>query len=112
MDGPQFFIKDDPRLLRVGQQLRRFQIDELPRFVNVLLGMSLDGRGPARTARTSSASVRCAAQPPPGITGPGRSGTRPDTDREWIRYDLEYVQRRGGWTWIIAMTIRKVLFNG
>lgn len=119
-DGPQFFIKDDPRLLRVGRWLRRFQIDELPQFVNVLLGhMSLVGPRPSPDGenqfcpawRDARLSLR------PGITGlwQVRRTRAPDTDfQEWIRYDLEYVQRRS-WRldlWIIAMTIRKVLFNG
>ena len=37
-DGPQFFMKNDPRITRVGQFLRRSNLDELPQFINVLLG--------------------------------------------------------------------------
>ena len=37
-DGPFFKIKQDPRLTRVGKIIRKFRLDELPQFVNVLMG--------------------------------------------------------------------------
>lgn len=116
-DGPQFFIDDDPRLLRVGRVLRRFQLDELPQFWNVLLGhMSVVGPRPSPDKenqycpawREARLSVR------PGVTGLWQvARTRaPATDfQEWIRYDLEYVQKQS-WRldlWIIWRTIRRVL---
>lgn len=116
-DGPQFFIRDDPRLLRVGRLLRRTQLDEAPQFLNVLLGhMSVVGPRPSPdsenqccpTWREARLSVR------PGVTGLWQiKRTRaPQTDfQEWIRYDLEYVQRQS-WRldlWIILQTVRKVL---
>ena len=36
LKGPVFKIKDDPRVTRVGRLLRRFSIDEIPQFWNVL----------------------------------------------------------------------------
>ena len=35
-DGPFFKIKNDPRVTRVGKILRRFRLDEIPQFINVL----------------------------------------------------------------------------
>lgn len=117
VDGPQFFIADDPRLLKCGKMLRRLQIDELPQFWNVLLGhMSIVGPRPSPdkenqycpTWREARLSVR------PGITGLWQvKRTRvAETDfQEWIRYDLEYVRRRN-WRldlWIIAQTIKTII---
>jgi lipopolysaccharide/colanic/teichoic acid biosynthesis glycosyltransferase len=99
IDGPQFFIKHDPRLTRVGSFLRKRQLDELPQFINVLLGhMSIVGPRPSPYAenqfcpawREARLSVR------PGITGLWQVKRTRDakTDfQEWIRYDLEYLRR-------------------
>jgi lipopolysaccharide/colanic/teichoic acid biosynthesis glycosyltransferase len=119
-DGAHFFIKNDPRLLKVGKWLRRFQIDEVPQLWNILLGhMSLVGPRPSPDKenqycpawREARLSVR------PGLTGLGqvRRTREPQTDfQEWIRYDLEYVQRES-WRldlWIIAETVRTVVLGG
>ena len=43
-NGYKLSLKNDPRITKVGRILRRFDIDEMPQFVNVLLGdMSLVG---------------------------------------------------------------------
>lgn len=97
-DGPQFFISDDPRLLRVGKFLRKFQLDELPQFWNVLLGhMSVVGPRPSpeRENQYSPAWREARLSVRPGVTGlwQVRRTREPLTDfQEWIRYDLEYVR--------------------
>jgi len=46
-DGPLFKIKNDPRITKVGQILRKYRIDELSQLINVLKGeMSLIGPRP------------------------------------------------------------------
>src|SRR3989338_2419259 len=46
-DGPLFKIKDDPRITRIGRFIRKYRIDELPQFWNILNGdISLVGPRP------------------------------------------------------------------
>jgi lipopolysaccharide/colanic/teichoic acid biosynthesis glycosyltransferase len=46
-DGPFFKMKHDPRLTRVGKIIRKFRLDEVPQFINVLRGdLSLVGPRP------------------------------------------------------------------
>ena len=116
-DGPQVLIENDPRVTRVGRYLRKFQIDELPQFWNVLCGqMSVVGPRPSPDKenqfcpawREMRLSVR------PGITGLWQvSRTRmPGQDfQEWIRYDVEYVRTASfsGDLRIIAKTVANLL---
>jgi lipopolysaccharide/colanic/teichoic acid biosynthesis glycosyltransferase len=116
-DGPQFFMENDPRVTKVGRYLRKFQVDELPQFVNVLLGhMSVVGPRPSPdkenqfcpTWREARLSIR------PGVTGlwQVKRTREPLTDfQEWIRYDLEYVQHQSfvGDLRIIAETVKHIV---
>ncbi len=103
-DGPQFYIENDPRVTRVGRILRRWHMDELPQFWNVLTGdMSIVGPRPSPDAENQYCpawrEIRLSVRP--GITGlwqvertrqPGRDF------QEWIRFDIEYVREASFWT--------------
>jgi lipopolysaccharide/colanic/teichoic acid biosynthesis glycosyltransferase len=112
-DGPQFFIPNDPRLTKVGALLRRFDLDELPQFWNVLRGeMSVVGPRPSPHGenqfcpewREARLSVR------PGMTGlwqVKRTRQAGSDFQEWIQYDMEYVES-AGWgldLWVLGRTI-------
>ena len=103
VDGPQFKIREDPRITRVGHFLRRFNLDELPQLVNVVKGeMSLVGPRPSpfrenqicvpwRDGRLSVA---------PGMTGLWQvCRDRSDSAdfHQWIYYDLLYVNHASPW---------------
>jgi len=112
-DGPQFYIENDPRLTRVGKWLRKYNLDELPQFWNVLMGdMSIVGPRPSPFVenqfcppwREARLSVR------PGITGLWqiRRTRRQGNDfQEWIRYDLEYVEK-ASWRLDLIILIKTV----
>jgi lipopolysaccharide/colanic/teichoic acid biosynthesis glycosyltransferase len=102
-DGPQVFIRHDPRITNVGHVLRRFQIDEAPQFLNVLLGqMSIVGPRPSPDEENQYCpawrELRLSMRP--GITGLWqlRRTRAPGHDfQEWIRYDIEYARRASFW---------------
>jgi lipopolysaccharide/colanic/teichoic acid biosynthesis glycosyltransferase len=104
VDGPQFKIANDPRLTAVGGWLRKYNLDELPQFINVLRGdMSLVGPRPSpdRENQYCPGWRRARLSVPPGITGLWQvMRIREDhaSDfQQWIYYDLEYVRHRSTW---------------
>ncbi|MGV9194822.1 sugar transferase [Microbacterium sp. MC2] len=94
--GPLFKLRDDPRVTRVGQFLRRYSLDELPQFWNVLKGeMSVVGPRPPLPSEVASyqGPVSRRLYIKPGITGPWQVGGRSDlTWEESVRLDLRYVE--------------------
>lgn len=93
---PLFKVKDDPRITPVGKFIRKYSLDELPQFFNVLGGsMSLVGPRPQIAAEvalyTDVARRRLLARP--GITGLWQvSGRSTTTWEETVRLDLYYVE--------------------
>jgi lipopolysaccharide/colanic/teichoic acid biosynthesis glycosyltransferase len=101
MDGPMFKIPQDPRLTRVGRLLRKFSLDELPQFLNVLLGdMSIVGPRPlsAEEMKFNPAWRDLRLTVKPGITGLWQVNCRSEGSfKDWIRNDISYVKNRSIW---------------
>ncbi len=81
LDEPAFKIRNDPRITRVGRLLRRTSLDEVPQFINVVMGsMSLVGPRPEEEAVVALYDKRQRQRLAikPGLTGPmqvaGRGG--------------------------------------
>jgi len=114
-DGPLFKAPNDPRITGVGRVLRKWSIDEIPQFYNVLRGdMSLVGPRPAlpREVIEWDAETAERLRVLPGITGlwqvEGRSHAGFDT---YKRLDLYYVDN---WSFshdlvIVLKTFRAVI---
>ncbi|TGE25115.1 undecaprenyl-phosphate glucose phosphotransferase [Hymenobacter aquaticus] len=104
----------DPRVTRVGKYLRKYNLDELPQFFNVLLGhMSVVGPRPNMVSQLEEYSkhirtyqMRHAVTP--GITGYAqvngyRGETRaPQAMRKRVEYDLKYMEN---WSFGLDMKI-------
>jgi exopolysaccharide production protein ExoY len=85
-------LKEDPRVTRVGGMLRRASLDELPQFLNVLLGdMSLVGPRPMMVSQQELYPGRAYYRLLPGITGTWQVTDRNNsTFADRARYDAEY----------------------
>ncbi|WP_163726138.1 sugar transferase [Mycolicibacterium psychrotolerans] len=106
-DGRVLFkIREDPRITRVGKFLRKYSIDELPQFINVLKrDMSVVGPRPPLANEVKSyddyAKRRLLVRP--GITGLWQVSGRSDLSWEdSVRLDLFYVEN---WSMISDLII-------
>lgn len=102
-DGPVFKIKNDPRITRVGRFIRKTSIDELPQFVNVLLGdMSVVGPRPALPREVAQYTPRQRQRllVKPGITCFWQTRRNRDdiSFDEWVDLDLLYIRKASAWT--------------
>jgi exopolysaccharide biosynthesis polyprenyl glycosylphosphotransferase len=120
-NGPGWTTPDDQRKTRLGVFLRRFNIDELPQLINVLLGdMSLVGPRPERPVyveqfRQSIPRYMDRHREKAGLTGWAQvNGLRGDTSIvERTKYDLWYIENWSLWLdiKIILRTIVQTLMG-
>jgi len=121
-DGPAIrqAQKDDPRVTRVGQWLRRWSIDEIPQLFNVIRGeMSLVGPRPHALSHDHAYEQRISTYArrhnvKPGITGWAQiHGLRGETDtdekmRARVEHDLYYIDNWSVWL-DLQILVRTVL---
>ena len=113
-NGSKSTTKDDPRITPIGKFLRKKDLDELPQFINVLLGdMSVVGPRPHRVNLNSELQhgvdhYMFRHYVKPGITGWAQvNGWRGPTiteeqKRERVRHDLWYIEN---WSFLLDIRI-------
>lgn len=116
-NGVTFKIKDDPRVTRIGRWLRRFSLDELPQFYNVLRGdMSLVGPRPPvpREVALYTLADRRRLSVKPGITCIWQISGRAEIDFPGqVVLDVGYIESQslGQDLRILSKTPRAVVFG-
>lgn len=103
--GPVFKIRNDPRVTGVGRFLRRWSIDELPQFWNVIRGdMSLVGPRPPIPSEVAQYETfqRRRLSMRPGVTCLWQVNGRNEIGfDDWVRLDLHYIDN-----WSLAQDLR------
>lgn len=115
-------VQNDPRVTKLGRFLRRSNLDELPQFVNVLLGdMSVVGPRPHAIPYDEKygsivEEIKLRHNVKPGITGwaqiHGLRGDVPDEEKnkkrtkQRIEYDLWYIEN-----WSFTLDIQIILLT-
>jgi exopolysaccharide biosynthesis polyprenyl glycosylphosphotransferase len=116
-DGILFKITDDPRVTRVGKILRKYSLDEVPQFYNVLRGdMSLVGPRPPMASEVEQYDIAHLRRLDvlPGMTGLWQVEARQDPSFDsYISLDTAYVENWSLWLdmKILARTVG-VVFSG
>ena len=123
INGPSLSVKTDPRVTSVGRLLRKYHLDEMPQFWNILKGdMSLVGPRPEREhylrqlriAEPESSNLHVMK---PGITSAGmvNYGYASDIESmvERLHHDLQYLENAStSLDFKIMMKSIKTIFNG
>lgn len=111
-------LKEDPRITKLGNFLRKTSLDEFPQFINVLKGdMSLVGPRPYlyREKGDMGENYDEIIKVKPGLTGYWQVNGRSDVDfNERTKMDVEYIRDSNLWfdLKILLKTILKVFKRG
>jgi len=116
-NGPVYKIAADPRVTPIGNLLRRWSIDELPQFWNVIKGdMSIVGPRPHQPREVAGYAPhqRRVFAIRPGITGMAQISGRSDLEFEdEVRLDTWYIENWSLWLdlYIVLKTPFAVLYR-
>jgi exopolysaccharide biosynthesis polyprenyl glycosylphosphotransferase len=119
-NGPQWAAKNDTRVTKIGQFIRKTRIDELPQFINVLMGhMSVIGPRPERPVFTEQFDKEIPRfkerlNVKPGLTGWAQvNGGYDISPKDKLNYDLYYIQHMSALLDIkIAFKTVRVILTG
>ncbi|MGL5258807.1 MAG: sugar transferase [Lachnospiraceae bacterium] len=109
MDGHMFKMKNDPRITKVGNFIRKTSIDELPQFYNIIKGeMSLVGTRPPTEDEFKEYDIYYKRRlcMTPGLTGLWQVSGRSDIQSfdEVVKLDLEYIDN-----WCLELDIKIII---
>ncbi len=121
--GPVWATKNDPRITRLGRFMRKTRLDEIPQFINVLVGdMSLVGPRPERPNFVADLSTKVnnytgRLEVKPGLTGLAQVESGYDSDlasvTRKVNLDLEYIRNWSIWyDFKILLRTVVVVFTG
>jgi lipopolysaccharide/colanic/teichoic acid biosynthesis glycosyltransferase len=107
MNGLMFKMDEDPRITKVGKFIRKYSIDELPQFINVLKGdMSLIGTRPPTVDEFEHYESRHKRRLSmrPGITGMWQVSGRSDINdfEKVVELDCQYIDN---WSPVLDLKI-------
>lgn len=114
LEWPDFKIKNDPRITKVGNFMRKTSLDELPQFINVLRNeMSLVGPRPTSFSTESYQLWHTERLDVlPGLTGLWQVYGRGETEfSDRLKMDIAYIEKRCLWLdiQILARTMFAVI---
>ena len=109
MDGHMFKMANDPRIFPIGKFMRKYSIDELPQFWNILKGdMSLVGTRPPTVEEFENYDLKHKARLgiKPGLTGMWQVSGRSDIRdfEEVVGLDTYYIAH-----WNLGLDIKILL---
>lgn len=109
-DGPFFKMSHDPRVLQMGKIIRRFRVDEIPQFLNVLGGsLSLVGPRPHEPEEVAEypPEFKFLTEARAGLTGLSQvSGASSLPFMKELELDKRYLE-----TWTLFTDIRIILMT-
>jgi lipopolysaccharide/colanic/teichoic acid biosynthesis glycosyltransferase len=116
-DDVLFKVSNDPRVTRLGRFLRKYSLDELPQFINVIRGeMSIVGPRPplAGEVRKYDLDHLRRLDVTPGITGLWQVQGRQDPSfASYVSLDVTYIDNWSIWLdFKIIMRTIAVVFSG